>query len=703
MQSRFRLLLLGSVLLLSACGKAPPPAPVVAQESDPAFVGSDACKTCHDSQFSDWQGSHHDLAMQIADASTVLGDFSNATFDYFDTTSRFFRDDDRYIVRTENADGELEDFKIKYTFGVEPLQQYLVEFANGHLQPLPFAWDARDEEDGGQRWYHLYPDEYIGPDDPLYWTGHEQNWNYMCAECHSTNVDLNYDTEHDSFETTWSEINVGCEACHGPASKHVEKAQTGTLTGSSGLIVDLDDQGHAVWQMNLQTGIAERSQMAMRAPQQPESCGRCHARRGLIVEEYEYGQPLADTHRLSLLREPLYFADGQIRDEVFVYGSFLQSRMYRAGVTCSDCHNPHSAELVTGDDPDNVCAQCHLVEKFASTGHHRHEPGQVACVDCHMPARVYMGVDARRDHSIRVPRPDLSLVSDAPNACTGCHADQSNEWAARHSLKWWEMPEDRGLNDAPGIVRATVLANLPLPLQQDDAIVIEAALGDGDPLVRMGALQAARGLPPQLALQLAAPLLDDRIRSVRIEAAAALAPVASYLPAGMTASFAAAADEFRSAQLAIASQPAAHAALAEFEAGLGNMDKALMHSGQALKMAPNYALFRHSRGLLLVRAGRSDEALVELAEAVRLDPDVSRYTYVYAVALNSLGQPAEAIDLLEEALVKFPADFDVAWALATMLRDNGDIERASEIAGMLSSRFPDNQDVIDLLGSLGAN
>ena len=699
MRLPFQCLLPGAVLLLGACTEIPEPATV--PDPELAFVGSSACATCHEPQYSDWLGSHHELAMQVADESTVLGDFDDVSINYFDTTSHFLRRNGDYIVRTQNARGELQDFIITHTFGVTPLQQYLVEFDNGHLQPLPFAWDTRSEADGGQRWYHLYPDEYIDADDPLHWTGREQNWNFMCAECHSTDVQLNYQVADDSYATTWSEISVGCEACHGPASVHASRAQAGTMKLGHGLLVDLDDQGNTVWQMNLQTGIAERSQMAMRPPQQPESCGRCHARRGVISAEYEYGEPLAQTHRPALLREPLYFSDGQIRDEVYVYGSFLQSRMYQAGVSCSDCHNPHSLELRTGPDPDLVCAQCHLPERFSSTAHHGHTAAAVECIDCHMPARVYMGVDARHDHSLRIPRPDLSPVTGAPNACTTCHDDKSNAWAATAALAWWGEPATTVNDSPPGIVRATALANPALSLQADDAVLVEQALQDGDPLVRMAALQAAVGLPPESQLQLAVPLLDDPVRSVRIEAASLLAPLSDYLPASAAAPFAAAATEFRAAQHAVASRPQAHAALAEFEASLGNIETALAHSQQAFEMAPDAAIVRHSRGLLLVRAGRAEEALPELREAARLDPDSSRYTYVYAVALNSLGQGAEATSVLADALARFPGDFDIAWALATMQRDNGETQRALETARQLAERYPNDENVAALLASLG--
>src|SRR5690606_17877047 len=175
---------------------------------------------------------------------------------YFGETTRFFRRDGSFFVHTADAGGEPRDFPVAFTFGVMPLQQYLVEFPGGRLQALPFAWDARPAEDGGQRWFHLHADEHVAADDPLYWTGPNQNWNYMCAECHSTDVKLGYDAPTDTFHTTYAEISVGCEACHGPGSRHVAQAQGGAFDGSHGLALDLSDPGIAGWIMNPATGIA---------------------------------------------------------------------------------------------------------------------------------------------------------------------------------------------------------------------------------------------------------------------------------------------------------------------------------------------------------------------------------------------------------------------------------------------------------------
>jgi len=185
------------------------------------FVGSSSCVECHKEAQKDWHGSHHQLAMQKANADTVLGDFDDAGYEHFGIKSRFFRKDDKFFVNTEGPDGKNADFQVDYVLGVYPLQQYMIMFPRGHVQVLQLCWDSRPKEDGGQRWYHLYPDEAIDHKDVLHWTGEHFNWNYMCADCHTTNLKKNYDVETRSYNTTWSEINVGCEACHGPGSKHI--------------------------------------------------------------------------------------------------------------------------------------------------------------------------------------------------------------------------------------------------------------------------------------------------------------------------------------------------------------------------------------------------------------------------------------------------------------------------------------------------
>ncbi|NOX68200.1 MAG: tetratricopeptide repeat protein [Gammaproteobacteria bacterium] len=736
------------------------PASAAFTNSPVEFLGSTQCAVCHASQYQDWSGSHHDLAMQHATAKTVLGDFDNASIRVGDVLSSFFTRNGRYWVRTDNEAGELAEFEIRYTFGVAPLQQYLVEFSGGRLQALPLAWDGRKKSAGGQRWFHIYAQEFIASDDPLHWTGRAQNWNYMCAECHSTNLQKNFAGATQSFDTTWSEINVGCEGCHGPGSRHVAAANAGTVERTTGLLVDLDDTKQARWQMNSQSGIAQRSELRVRPPQQPESCGRCHARRAAITGEYQYGRSLLDTHMPALLDEPLYYADGQIHGEAYVWGSFVQSKMYQAGVSCTDCHDPHTATLRTSGKPSDICATCHLPSRFASSDHHRHPPEQVVCVDCHMPSRNYMVIDGRRDHSFRVPRPDLTISTGSPNACNNCHAQQGPEWAAAAVDDWYGKTRqghyagaihagrgvaagaNKALADAtrnsafPGIARATALSLLVPPLDSNSVGAIRDGLNNADPLLRLGALRALRGAASELALAGGTPLLDDPVRAVRIEAASILSPARRGLPQSAQAAFRAAEKEYIDAQLAAAERPEAHSNLASIYLARGDTERAEASLLRALAMEPgavvarvnladlyrqlardedamlllqagleldtDSAALRHSLGLLLVRGGQAEVALPELRRAAVLEPGNRRYAYVYAVALNSLGHADEAMAAMQDASQAFPGDFDIGWGLTTMFYATGRNEDARREALRMQAQYPENADIATLLGRLKA-
>ena len=379
------------------------------------------------------------MAMQHATDSTVHGNFNNVHFVHGDVTTTFTREDGKFMVQTDGPDGALQDYEAKFTFGVSPLEQYLLELPGGRLQAFTTAWDPRPRADGGQRWFDLHPDETIKAGDPLHWTGLQQNWNFECAECHSTNLRRNYDPVRGAYKTSYSEINVSCESCHGPGSLHVAWARRlagwQALEATKGLAVSLDERRNVSWTLDPTTGNSARS-APRRTTREIETCAHCHSRRGPIWADVPPGAPIGDGYRVALLDDNLYFPDGQIRDEVYEYGSFLQSRMFHAGVTCSDCHEPHSLKLRA---PGNgVCDQCHAPEKYDVAAHHRHAPDSIGaqCVSCHMPTRTYMVVDPRRDHSMRIPRPDLSVSLGTPNACNGCHADKSPQWAADQVKSW---------------------------------------------------------------------------------------------------------------------------------------------------------------------------------------------------------------------------------------------------------------------------
>ncbi|MBM5812662.1 MAG: tetratricopeptide repeat protein [Gammaproteobacteria bacterium] len=584
---------LSPFLLLAACAGGGPPEAA-------RFAGSEACAACHAEQAAAWRESQHHHAMQPATPASVLGDFSDATFDYAGITTTFTRRGDRYFVRTDGPDGQLADVELRYTLGVAPLQQYLVELPGGRLQALGHAWDSRPREAGGQRWFHLYPGQALRAGNPLHWTGIDQNWNSMCADCHTTGLRKNYDAARRSYSTSWAELGVGCEACHGPGSRHIEQpGQPGTgITADRGIDI----------------------------------CGRCHARREQLTDAVTAADPLHAGFRVALLEPGLYYADGQMRDEVFNYGSFVQSRKHAVGITCNDCHDPHRAALRIAGDA--ACFQCHAPPTYATPQHHFHAPDSAGsrCSACHLPATTYMQIDPRHDHAFRVPRPLQAAAVGAPDACTHCHRDRDAAWAAReirarHPDHDPEPPHfsqafvryDRGDPEAageldaiaadplqPAIVRTSARARLDTDRPGWERT---ATLAPATPLtpeawrraqefnadrpeaqVNLGLWHLAHGDPAAARSALETALQLDR----------------TFLPAWINL-----ADLYRSQDDEAAAERTLRAALP--------------HAGDSGIVA--YAL-----GLALVRQRRRVEAIGWLGEAARREPGNARFAEAYALA-----------------------------------------------------------------------
>lgn len=715
-------------------------------------------------EYESWTGSHHSLAMQVAEPGRVLANFDNAHITYAGVTSTFFRRSGGFWVRTDGADGTLQDFQVKYTFGVSPLQQYLIEARGGRVQALSIGWDTRRKEEGGQRWFHLYPDDRITHTDELHWTGRHQNWNFMCADCHSTNVRKGYDAAQDRFQTTWSEINIACESCHGPGSSHEKWARTpkglrDVLWNDNGLTVHLTERKRATWSVDPTTLVPKRSEPRVTTIE-INVCAQCHSRRDQISEQYAAGAPLEDHYVPALITPGLYYPDGQQRDEVFTYGSFLQSRMAHAGVTCSDCHEPHSQRVRA---PGNrLCAPCHVAARYETAAHHFHpaqSPG-AQCVSCHMPPTNYMVIDARRDHSFRIPRPDRSVSMGVPNACIACHRGRSAEWAAAevrtrygHGLACFQIfaeafhadesdnPEATdalarvaGDSSQPAIVRASSLARLA---NRPGRAAVEAArrhLGDPDASVRRAASMVFEALPLQERLGSVTPLLRDPVRSVRLEAAWLLAPASAALAGTSDAeAFSRAAEEFIASRRYRSDRPEDRTTLGYFLAQLGRSAEATAEyqaarrlsaqyipayvnlsdlqrregaEGQAeqtirdgLAVQPDDPVLHHALGMSLVRSGRLAEAILELKRAAELTAS-ARFSHDYGVALHSAGRVTEAVRTLETALARAPRDRDLLFALATFHRDAGRTARALEYAVRLQKAHPDDQEAQALVQSL---
>lgn len=719
------------------------------------YVGRAACAECHQAEMATFAGSHHDLAMQPATPATVLGDFGGTSFSHFGVTSTFSRAGEQFVVRTDGPNGELRDYPVAYVFGVTPLQQYLLDIGKGRLQALTIAWDSRPKDQGGQRWFHLYPDERLPAGDELHWAGIQQNWNFMCAECHSTNLRRGYDAASDTFHTTWSEIDASCESCHGPASWHVGWANgesvfrdLGSAPGK-GLVVSYDARRGATWSNDPKTGLPVRSK-PMQGQKELDACARCHSRRSTFEEDFVPGRPLLDTHWPSLLTEGLFHKDGQLEGEVYNYQSFLQSRMAQAGVTCSDCHEPHTGK--TRGLGNVVCMQCHE-PRFDTAAHHFHAPGSAGaqCTACHAPTVTYMGVDPRHDHSFRVPRPDLSSQHGVPNACTSCHQDQQPAWATAKLKEWYgRLRTDRttwtgafaaaraNRPDAakllldlasderqPGIVRATALHELSQPLDRAAAMAVLRVLNEADPLLRWSAANVLADSAPELhgALRI---LLDDPVRAVRMAAARGLvnAPTADWTAAQVAARDAGLA-EYVAAQRLNADRPESHMNLGNLARDQGNTAAAEAEFRAALRLHPQFLaayvnladLYRettreadcertlregvaltpqsgellHALGLCLVRQKKLEDGVPVLGQAVRASPTEPRFAYVYAIALESVGRPADAVTALAEACARLPEDRDLLELQVEYLAKQDDLARAREKALDYIRRWPDTE------------
>ena len=660
-------------------------APQVSRNAD--FAGSEKCKSCHQPEYELWKGSNHYHAMEVATEASVRGDFNDATFEHAGVVSRFYRKDGKFFVHTQGPEGRMGDFEVTHTFGWNPLQQYLVPFPGGRMQCLPIAWDVK-----AKRWYHLYPDQTIDPADWLYWTNAAQNWNGMCAACHSTNLRKNFNVKTDTYQTTWSDINVGCEACHGPGSKHVKWAE----------LPDMARPPAENYDLPVRTS-------KLRSREAVELCAPCHSRRA-ILGDYTHIEPdLLDTMLPSLLMPDLYFADGQILEEVYAYASFVQSKMYARDVRCSDCHNVHSIKRVK--EGNDLCLQCHRAAEYDTKAHHFHkktgETGDpikspdgsilfrvgtgAECIQCHMPGRYYMGVHYRLDHSIRIPRPDLSVKLGVPDACIRCHVDKTSRWADETVTKWYgpgRRPHygeilQAGRNRLPGaveglirlaedplypvIVRATALGLLEAyPGAAADG-VLERALMDGEALIRRTALSHLRSADPGHLARLIAPMLCDPVKAVRIEAVSRLAGPPSRLLAE---------DQRR-----------------VFEQTLKEYIAAMEYSG-------DFAFGRYNLGNLHVALGQSQPAIDSFKAAIKIDDLFLAAKVNLAMLYNQLGRNAEAEKLLGDVVRANPELYEVQYSLGLLLAEEKKYGEAEQHLATAARGMPDRSRVNYNLGLL---
>ena len=632
------------------------------------YVGRDACIECHQDQANQFKDSHHDLAMARATSATVLGNFENQTLEHHGIVSRMFRDGERFMVHTEGPDGNLADFEVQYVFGVDPLQQYMVEItppadtspksagpnpAVGRLQVLRISWDTAKKS-----WFYLDPPDVkdkLASDDPLHWTGVAQRWNSMCADCHSTNLQKNFQVAENRYHTTFSEIDVSCESCHGPGSLHVQLAKRKSFFWDS-------ERGFAL------------AKLKSSPEQEIQACAPCHARREIVFPGFDPTKNYFDHYLDQSLFENVFYADGQQQDEDYIHASFLQSKMYHKGIKCTDCHDPHTARLK--HDGNQVCTSCHQhpAGKYDTPAHHFHKPGTkgASCVDCHMLETTYMAIDPRRDHSFRIPRPDLSLKIDSPNTCASCHLDQGglsaekmaklplyqdwmlaaeqgdeevkqallkvNQWCDAACEKWYgaNRKKDRHFGEAlysvrkkapdsveqlkwllegsgpqfPAIARATGLREAMRLGPETAAQLARNSLRDESPLVRAAAAAAHDGSgDPNLLTRRLVPLLRDPIRSVRVEAARVLVLNGITRLSGTDdAALANALEEYKIGLNNDGDRAGAHLTLGALAEQLGNPEAAEKEYRIAIALEPSSSGGRANLAALL---GRQMEQLAQ--------------------------------------------------------------------------------------------
>ena len=645
--------------------------------SAPLYVGSESCAPCHKKEYEKWKGSHHALAMLPPKPEYMLGDFNDATFEENGQVTRFTTRGGKYFVNAEGPDGKPHEYEVAYAFGWFPLQQYLIPFPGGRLQCLLVAWDVPKK-----RWFSLYPGQKIPPTDWLHWTRSAANWSTMCSECHSTAVRKRYDPDKDTFQTTWSEIAVGCEACHGPGSLHDAWAKKPAMgrpqVPNAALVVKTRD-------------MAQKEVVNL--------CMPCHARRSELKDLGILGGEPLDTMLPVVLAEGLFYPDGQIQDEDYEYHSFLQSKMFEKGVKCSDCHDVHAAKRYK--EGNELCLKCHRADTYDTPSHHFHKkavdgkPSDGAlCVSCHMPGRDYMVVHFRRDHSLRVPRPDLSARIGTPNACTqsGCHADKPLAWSLDAYNKWYgekrkphygtviaaarrhepgaraDLLQLAGDPLRPAIVRATALSLVWAYPGEDTTKLVERSLMDGDALIRRTAVERFAPVDSRRLVKVLAPMLKDPVLAVREEAASRLAevPAEQFTPA-QAKDLKAALEEYRQSLAFTADMPSGRHNWAILAQNEGDAAEAEKQYRKAIALDDQFYLAKVNLALLLNQQGRNSEAERLLMQALKAHPGDSAIAFNLGLLLGEEGKTKEAEDAMRISLQADPSFAPAAYNLAVLL------------------------------------
>ncbi|MGL5111525.1 MAG: tetratricopeptide repeat protein [Flavobacterium sp.] len=703
-----------------------------------SYLGDQSCKECHKQEYKEWRQSDHFMSMNVANGSSVKGNFNNVTFKGDGVTSRFFKKGNVFYINTEGEDGKYHDFEVKYTFGGRPLQQYLIQFSGGRLQVPRLSWDTNKK-----RWFNQYAGQKIPSHDWLHWTKNAQNWNTMCAVCHSTNLQKKYDVHADTYKSTYSVMNVSCESCHGPGGQHVDLAKTGDLQKGE----------------KRKAGFSKIF-VGNYATEQINKCAPCHALITEISPNHIDSKEIMDNYIAQIPETQNFYADGQVKNEDYNYTSFSQSKMYSAGVKCSDCHNPHTTKLKRVGNL--TCTSCHVQRKYDTPLHTFHKSGSEGskCVSCHMPGKVYMGNDLRHDHVFRVPRPDLSAKYEVPNACSSCHRNKSNAFLAQSIVKWYgpkrvyhfsddlipgsklddksEMHLLRLVNikEVPSIIKATAAFYLGSITSQNSLKALLLCLKSKDAQVRYRGLRSLANFSVSSWVLEVGPLLKDKVRAVRIAAADLYITIPiEQVPSLYTSDLISAQKELKSYLMYQADFSAGNVLIADYFFKLQDYNIAEQFYLKGLKKDANmnYALFNLSTVYNIV--GKNDLALKTLEKAIKNDPKNDRIYYNMALIYSELGYKefAEknfaksialkttnprvyynyglllnenknylgAIDVLQKGLKLAPSDTDLLYALIFVNTQANKKYKAISYVIKLKKLAPNHSDYQELFRSYG--
>jgi predicted CXXCH cytochrome family protein len=640
-------------------------------------TGPDTCIDCHEKAVNDWKKSDHAKANRpvsvLKDAAAFTG---TREIKESGVTYRMVQEDRDFKLRVISEDGSQEDYDLVGVIGNTPLRQYLAHLPGNRFQTISATYDVLNDE-----WVDVFAGENRMPGEWGHWAGQGMNWNSNCAYCHTTEYHKGYDFEQDIYESTWIQQGIACAECHNGLEEHLEAAKREDYT----------------------TGLERLDEVQTR-----DNCYTCHSRRDQLTSDaFQPGDRYDDHFSLTLPDQPgLYYPDGQILDEVFVQASFEMSRMRHAGITCMDCHNPHSLERIMPVETNTLCMSCHeagvdeapIIEPLKHSFHAEGSTGN-QCVECHMRQSVYMQVDWRADHGFHSPDPLMTKELGIPNACSQCHEDETVDWAVEHAEAWYgeklaarpDRARARAVSKAyaydpaglPELLELTKTEDIPawqaiytglianyLPNAEAEAY-LRSQLNNESSLVRVRATNALMRLED--GTEALIDQLKDERRSVRIAASRGLAAHHEEIVSPI------AAQEWNEYLDFNADRPQSLLMRANKAAKEGRPDDVLMYVKRVVKYDSINPDVYHQVAILLSSAGLNKEARTQLFNGWEYAPKDPRFPYSLGLLAAENNDLESAASYLEEAVALAP-DYYRAWynlSLAyTKLGRTADAERA---------------------------